>query len=201
MYTYIYIYMYMYIYIHTHTFLNIACWAHIILPECIFSGHFQGWSLALDNQLVRIILGRAASPAPSCTQMPVVLCTGSRPHGLSPMLCGIFVYTFLVQLMLGWSCWDLMGRASYVTRRHNITANLLTFWFLQGFFFFTPSYPMSYEPWVQESFIAVSTATGLHNSAFWLVVIFCGGLICCKEKFPWWGMRTILIYGYKDKCL
>lgn len=23
--------------------------------------------------------------------------------------------------------------------------------------------------------------------------------VCCKKKLPWWGLRTMLIYGYKEK--
>lgn len=38
----------------------------------------------------------------------------------------------------------------------------------------------------------------LHFDWLWFSVVIS---VCCKEKFPWWGVRRLLTCGCKNKCL
>lgn len=52
-----------------------------------------------------------------------------------------------------------------------------------------------------EYFVEVSFGTGFHNFAFdWLPFSLVASTYC-KEKFPWWRIKSIFIWGNKDKCL
>ena len=46
-------------------------------------------------------------------------------------------------------------------------------------------------PLVRERFLDVTTGTGLHSTACWLVVVFCSHL-CPKEKFSGWVLNSTL---------
>ena len=70
------------------------------------------------------IIKWCALPTPSIPQLPVVLCIGLRPHGLSPVNLVHLLLMPLFILLLRQSCmWDFMGVASDFPRRHNLTEN------------------------------------------------------------------------------
>lgn len=48
--------------------------------------------------------------------------------------------------------------------------------------------------WVETIFL-------FYYFVFWLIIVFCSGCICCKEKLHWWGVKIILACGYKEKQL
>jgi hypothetical protein len=52
---------------------------------------------------------------------------------------------------------------------------------------------------MQLCFVVVSIRPRLHNSEFRLDVILYNGFHLLQEKFPWWEMKTTLIYGHKDE--
>lgn len=71
---------------------------------------------------------------------------------------------------------ELMGVASDLTRRHNLTANSLTI-------FPAPSLQLSFpETLVWRYFVEVSVRAGLDNFAFSLVVAFYCGLHLLQRK-------------------
>lgn len=81
----------------------------------------------------------------------------------------------LVQLTVGQShWWELMSTASDVTRRHSLTLNFLILW-LSLF---------HNVPWAYAMGLCVDVAieTGIHNSAFGLVVLLCTGLHLLKRE-------------------
>ena len=61
--------------------------------------------LALDNQLVCSLLGKATSPALSFPQLPIVLCVGCRPSGFFLVQSGMSIGVSLVHYAFGRSCW------------------------------------------------------------------------------------------------
>jgi hypothetical protein len=66
---------------------------------------FRADHLAPDNQLVCSSLGRATYPAPSFTQLPIVVSVASRSMGFFPVQFDFLVGALLIQLTFGWSCW------------------------------------------------------------------------------------------------
>ena len=72
-----------------------------------------------------------------------------------------------------------MDLASDVTRRHNLTAKSLNLWFLQSFSRVLAVFP---EPCVWQCLVETSNGTGLHNSAYCLLVIFCTGVHFFQKK-------------------
>lgn len=71
---------------------------------------------------------------------------------------------------------ERMGVASDLTRRHNLTANFLTF-------FSAPSLQLSFpKPLVWRNFVEVSVGTGLDNFVFSLVAVFGSGLHLLQRK-------------------
>ena len=66
-----------------------------------------------------------------------------------------------------------------------------------------PRHPHHLWPLILRSercFLDVFFGTKLHIFSFWLVVVFSNSFYC-KEKFPWWGVRTTLLCGLKDRYL
>lgn len=79
-----------------------------------------------NDQLMLSSLGRTTSPAPSFTQLPIILWVGLRPRGLFPVPYGM-AHSLVPSLFS--SCLDsrvgenFMDVASGVTRRCNLTVN------------------------------------------------------------------------------
>lgn len=92
----------------------------------------------------------------------------------------------------------LYGCSSDLTRIHNMTQIP---WSSGSYTLSATSSAVSSEPQVQEYFVDVFVGTGLHNlhiDWLWFSEVVS---LCCKEKFLGWGVRTILICGYKDQYL
>lgn len=156
---------------HLCAFLNITNWVHI------FYAYFQGW-LTLGNHLVYTFLGNTTSPAPRFTCLPLCSCVGSRPPGFSPssLECPLVLSLFCSYLS---SHIGETLQISDVTRRQNLTKKSLILWLLQPvstFLLVSPEYQ------IRESIVDVSIWTQLHNSAYWLVVVFCSGLYLFQRK-------------------
>lgn len=96
---------------YSHIFLNIQS-VHIILLVWVFSELLFG-----AGQPAGVLF-----PASSFLPLPLVLLVGLKPPELVPVQADKSVGVFLVQFMLGQSCWwDVTGGASDVTRRHTLT--------------------------------------------------------------------------------
>lgn len=74
-----------------------------------------------------------------------------------------------------------MGVASDITRRHSLSASLFSSLFYS-------------VPWA----LGVAAVLG-SIAAFWLVVDSVMVSICCKDRFPWWGVTTTLLCRFKGK--
>lgn len=138
----------------------------------LFYACFQGPPSVLGSQRVCSLLGRVC-PALTILWVPVVLRVGLPHLSMSTAV--------LVQILLRQSCWwAFMGVASDIPRRHSLTANSWIFWLLQSFC------PTSAEVSLSLRWgccvVAVSVGTGLHKLAFWLLVVFCYGLLLLKSK-------------------
>lgn len=146
--------------------------------------YFQGW-LTLGNQLVYTFLGKTTS-APRFTCLPLCFCVGLRPPGFSPssLECPSVWSLFCSYLS---SHVDETLQISGVTRRQNLTETSLILWLLQSVNTLFSMFP---EYQIRESIVDVSIWTQLHNSAYWLVVAFCSGLLSvAKKKFFDGGWR------------
>lgn len=80
---------------------------------------------------------------------------------------------------------------------HNLTANSLIVWFLQSFWSIFCRIPWQLGAGMLHWFLPIWKV--LHNSAFWLIVVFLKGFSLLQWKFPWWEVKTALICGYNDK--
>lgn len=60
---------------------------------------------ALGNQLFCSSLRRITSPTFSCTEFPVTLCGGLKPHGLFPVEVSMVIGVSLIQLTFVPFCW------------------------------------------------------------------------------------------------
>lgn len=78
---------------------------------------------------------------------------------------------------------ETMGIAFGVTRRQSHT-NFLILWFLT---IFLPLLPQCSPRLRCESPIDAPTGTGLHNTVFWLAVVFCSGLNLLQREVASWG--------------
>jgi hypothetical protein len=94
----------------------------------------------------------------------------------------VFLWTFLSMLaclyyhpfqpMFRQACWwDFIYTAPDITRRYNLAANSQILWLLHSL---RPHSQCSLSLRCQ-CVVNVSTGTRLHNSAFWLVAVFCSG--------------------------
>lgn len=81
--------------------------------------------------------------------------------------------------------------ASVIFRRHNLMATFLILWVLKTFY--------CDICWALS--VGMSIGTGHHSSAFWLLLVVCSGLSLLQRQVSWWGVKTTLICGNKDKCL
>lgn len=88
-----------------------------------------------------------------------------------------------------------MGVISYITsRKKNLTANSLIFWLLQ---FFCPLFSNVPQALGYRVILDVSTGLGstvLHFNLLCFIYFFVVISICCKEKFPWYGMKATLAH-------
>lgn len=120
---------------------------------------------------------------------------GLRPSELSTFHVSMSIGVCLVWVMFRLPCWwDFEGVVSDISRWYNLTANFLSLWVLQSFYY--PLLWWSLSLRCRNCVVDLSVGAGLHNSSFWLVLT-----VCCKEKLSWWGQRMTLIYRYKDKYL
>lgn len=102
--------------------------------------------------------------------------------------------SILVHFIFKPSCWwDFTDETSDIPRRHSLTINSFIFWLLHSFW-----------PWFLSlrwsCMEASSVRAGLHNGAFWLVVLFCNGLYLLQDIF-WRRLQTTHICGCCDKYL
>lgn len=110
---------------------------------------------------------------------------------LPPVQVRASILVILVQFMFRkphW--WDFTGVAFNISRRRHLTTNSLSLSLLSCS---APSLTKVPESWVHERFVDVYIGT---FDQLWFSFLFSS---CSKEKFCWWGMRTILLCGYKDK--
>lgn len=91
---------------------------------------------------------------------------------------GMSIFDIFVHLKCKQPCWwDTACIAFDITRRHTLTQSSLIFYPWQPFCFSSAMFPY---PLVWVYFVDVSTVTGPHNPAFWLVVIF-PNTVCRKR--------------------
>lgn len=97
-------------------------------------------------------------------------CVGQRPPGLLYIHLSVSSIVGLVQLMTTQSClWEFIGWHLDISKRHSLTKNTLIH--LQ---YFTPSSEMlSYSSLCSIVVSYIFLVVGLHNSAFWMVILFC----------------------------
>ena len=137
---------------------------------CIFV--FRADTSAVDERLVRSSLTRVTPPTPSLTQLPTVLCVGLGPCEIFLTHFGIPAVVFPVQLTWVVMMVRLDGQASDITRKHNLTA--------KSFMVFLPSLSQcSLSPRCE---CTIPTGTGLYNSPYWLVGVFCNGLCLLQRE-------------------
>ena len=95
--------------------------------------------------------------------------------------------------------WDLIGKASDISRRCNPTANSLFLGFLTRFLSHLLQCLCAlgvgvvlyvYPLWL--------CSTTLHFNFVWTSILVS---ICCRENISWWQVRATLICEYKDKYL
>lgn len=126
--------------------------------------------MVLDNKFVGFF-----SPTTSVPLLPIALfpflffialrCAG---HSLATLAC---LWWLFFSSLLGCHIDETMGVASDIPRRHWLTGNLMILWFEQSL---NPS----------STLFLVSVGTGLHGSAFSLVVVFFNGFCLLKKTFP-----------------
>lgn len=131
----VYMNMYICIYICTYMHIYILNSEHSLLSlyNVTYMLAIRADNLILDNQLVWSSVGNTISPTLSIPWLPVVLCVGLSPPGLSqPTSAGLLlsccssVHTYAV--MLG----RILGLASDIHRRHNFTENSFFLWLFQS---------------------------------------------------------------------
>lgn len=76
----------------------------------------------------------------------------------------------------------LYGCSSDLTRIHNMTQIP---WSSGSYPLSATSSAVSSEPQVQEYFVDVFLGTGLHNLAYWLIVVFWSGLSLLQREVSW----------------
>lgn len=177
---------------HTHIFLTTTCSPCTMLPVCMLLGLIIWYWTISWFPFPR----KTTSPAPNISQWALVLSVGLRTCGLSPSF-GMSIGVLLVQLTFGSCVSETSWVPLLISLGESLTANSLILWLFQSFW---PLTQCSLNFRCGNVFVEVSIGTGLHNSLFWLDIVFCNG-VCCREKFPWWGVKTTLMCGYNDECL
>lgn len=124
-------------------------------------------------------LGRVNPPISSFSQLPVAHSAGLNHHGLFFYLQWHVYQCFIIAQFTFWQpCWwDIMGIASDISVRFNLTENPLILLLLHSFH---PSSTVFLEPYVWHCFFNVSFVIWLHNYAFWLIMVV-WSFLCYKE--------------------
>ena len=105
-------------------------------------------------------------------------------HGSMSMMSSLSGHIYVVMLV------SLRGYSiSDISRRHK-SPRTPGIWLLQYFAPFHTDLCRRYSCAVD-----MSVGTGFHNSVIWSVVVSVIVSFHCKEKFSWWGVRTMLICG------
>lgn len=175
-------------YTHAH-----VCSFLIVLSICVFSG-LSVWS---GQPIVWSFMGEATSPVPNFPRLPILLCIGLRRHRFVSIQFDIFIGVTLIQLTFGQPCWwGSTGIASDFIRGCNLTANYSdSLWPLT---LFPPPFPKHFLSLKCRRVLRLYPLALDSTAPFWLVVVFFCGLRLLQREL---SLKTILICGYKDRCL
>lgn len=134
--------------------------------------YFTDDHLEFDNQLVCILFPRQHSFSQSQHFLPAYNFLSwvdiSSWAFLFNMSMSISVFVHFIFKPSCW--WDFTDETSDIPRRYSLTINSFIFWLLQSF------WPWFLSLRCRSCMEASSVRAGLHNCAFWFVVLFCNGL-------------------------
>ena len=160
---------------------------------------FQGWLLGTGKSLGVPFLpwGSPPLPLPAFLDWPrLAFCVGWRPHGPHSLF---HVHRYHPCLALIWQlCWWDFMCVVLLLQRSQSHSKLPDHLALTIFPYLLQQSSLSLR--CGNCFVDAPIVSGLHNSAswwLWLSIV----VSSYKEKFPWWGMKTTLICGCKEKCL
>lgn len=141
---------------------------HILISWFVILCAFSGPIFCIRRPACLLFAGKGLSPARAILWLPVGLCVG-----LLTLAC----------LLLSSSLGSHVGEPLWVWLLtflgDSLTANSLIFWLLQSFC------PASAEASLSLRWgccVVCLVGTGLHKLAFWLLVVFCYGLLLLKSE-------------------
>lgn len=140
----------------------------------------QGWSLRIEKAVV-FFPGEDHLSSLSISELPVLVRAETWKVFSHWHPCWEHVKTTVLVRFHGWS--------ASVSRKHILTENVV--------------FPLPLLKWSLRlgcrSWGDVWAGTRCCNFTFWSTLWFSGPIsICCKENFPWWGVRIALTCRYKD---